>query len=92
LFGRKKTMLASQVLNEFEVVESPLSICTDAYDHGILSSTVCESSRPARETGSPSASKPEGLRCVRGSMFALAFEVAMALCVYGIWEAWRLLR
>lgn len=85
-------MLASQILNEFEVVESPSSICTDAYDHGILSSTVCESSRPARETDGRSGSKSEGIRCVRGSMFALGFEVAMALFVYGIWEAWRIFR
>jgi hypothetical protein len=84
-------MLASQVLNQFEVVESRSTICTDAYDHGILSSTVCESSRPARESDGRSGSKSEGLRCVRGSMFALGFEVAVALCVYGIWEAWRLL-
>ena len=85
-------MLASQILNEFEVVESRSSICTDAYDHGILSSTVCEGSRPARETDSRSGSQLEGVRCVRGSMFALGFEVAMALFVYGIWEAWRIFR
>ena len=85
-------MLASQVLNEFYVVESPSSICTDSCDHGILSSTVCEVSRPARETDSRSGSKSEGLRCVRGSLFALGFEVAMALFVYGIWEAWHILR
>ena len=85
-------MLASQVLYEFDVVESRSSICTDAYDHGMPPSTVCEGSRPARETDSRSGSKSEGLRCVRGSLFALGFEVAMALCVYGIWEAWHLLR
>ncbi len=65
---------------------------TDPYVGGISSSTVREGLRPARETQSRSESKSEGIRCVRGSLFALGLEAAMVLCAYGIWEAWRILR
>ena len=85
-------MLASPALNEFEVVESRSPMCTDAYDHGILASTVCEGLRPTLKTVSPSEEKSEGIRCVRGSLLALGLEAAVALSIFGVWEAWRLLR
>jgi hypothetical protein len=85
-------MAASHVLNEFDVVESRSPICTDAFDRGILASTVFEGLRPARETEGRSGSKPEGIRCVRGALIAFGLEAAVALFAYGIWEAWRLLR
>jgi hypothetical protein len=85
-------MLASHALNEFEVVESRSPMCTDAYDHGILASTVCEGLKPGTETVSASEIKSEGIRYVRGSLLALGLEVAVALSIFGIWEAWRILR
>jgi len=85
-------MSASHVLSEFEVVESRAPICTDAYDCGILASTVFEGLKPARETESRSESKPEGIRCVRGALIALGLEAAMVLFLYGIWEVWHILR
>jgi hypothetical protein len=85
-------MLASHVLSEFEVVEFRSSMRTDPYVGVMPSSTVREALRPARETQSRSESKSEGIRCVRGSLFALGLEAATALCVYGIWEAWHILR
>jgi hypothetical protein len=85
-------MLASHVLDNFEVIESRLPICTDVYVRGILSSTVSEGIRPARKSDSPSRSKSEGIRCFRGSLVALGLEAAMALFAYGIWEAWHILR
>lgn len=33
-----------------------------------------------------------GLGCVRGSIFAVLFEAGAALLIYGLWQAWHLLR
>jgi hypothetical protein len=85
-------MLASHVLEEFQVIESPLPIRTDAYVRRLLPSSVREGLRPAAETESRYSSKSEGIRCFRGSLVALGLEAFMALGVYGIWEAWHILR
>jgi len=85
-------MLASHALDEFEVIEFRSSMCTDAFVRGMPAPGILEGRRLARETGSRSASNSEGIRCVRGSLLALALEAAMALCVYGIWEIWHILR
>jgi hypothetical protein len=85
-------MLASHALSEFEVVEFRSSLCTDATVGKMPVPTACEGVRPAGETGSHSEAKLEGIRCVRGSLVAFCLEAAMALCVYGIWEAWHSLR
>jgi hypothetical protein len=85
-------MLASHAFDEFEVIEFRSSMCTDARVHGISVPGVSEGLRPTRETGSRSESKSEGIRCVRGSLFALGFEAAAALGIYGIWEIWHILR
>jgi|HubBroStandDraft_2_1064218.scaffolds.fasta_scaffold206751_2 hypothetical protein len=85
-------MSASHALNQFEVVKSRSPMCTDAYDHGILASTVCEGLRSPRKAISPSEAKSEGIRCVKGSLLALGMEAAIALSIFGIWEAWRTFR
>jgi hypothetical protein len=84
-------MLASHALSEIEVIESQPPICTDAYDHGMLASTVCEGLRPTLKTVRASKEKPEGFRCVRGSLLAFGLEAAVAFCAYGIWRVWHLL-
>ena len=81
-------MSASRAINEFEVVESRLPICIDANDRGRFASDF----RPSQETASCSSAKSEGIRCVRGSLLALGLEAVTVLFVYGIWEAWRLIR
>jgi hypothetical protein len=34
----------------------------------------------------------EGIRGSKGALTAVGIEVASALCLYGIWQLWRLLR
>ena len=85
-------MLASQVLDQFDVFESRLPICTDADANRTPHFAVGEGLRPAREVVSRSDSRLEGVRCFRGSLVALGLEAVMVLGVYGIWQAWHLLR
>ena len=57
-------------------------------------SVTCSScAQPAEcELQSESWFQARGLGFVRGSIFALLFEAGAALAVYGIWQAWHLLR
>jgi hypothetical protein len=85
-------MLASHVLDQFDVFESRLPICTDADANRTPLIAVREGLRAAGEADSRSRVRSEGVRCFRGTLVALGLEAVMVLGVYGIWQAWHLLR
>ena len=67
--------------------------------HGVIEiGRFCDISRTSAVKGLPSKSgmtmesraSEMGLGCVRGTSLALAFEAAMALGIYVIWQLFRL--
>lgn len=46
-------------------------------------------------TGEPDSypeSEGDGVKCARGSLFAIFIELVAAFCLYAIWRAWQLIR
>jgi hypothetical protein len=64
----------------------------------VLSGTAADSALqlPARakrfEFDRLPESAAEDGSCLKGAGFALGFEVLAALCIYGVWQLWQLLR
>lgn len=60
------------------------AIFTDTFA-GVPATEVRESA-PAKKMNYEADCSTNGLRCVRGFVYAVLFEAVAALCIYGIWR------
>jgi|HubBroStandDraft_1064217.scaffolds.fasta_scaffold108549_3 hypothetical protein len=58
------------------------TVVTSAHHSQALPAEVMLLSEPASEDG----------LCLQGFAYAIGLETATALCVYGAWQAWQILR
>ena len=83
--------MASPVLDRFEYEAFRASLLTG-------SATPASSSSPREisafqdESDYLCESSMDGMNCFKGSLWALGMEAAAALCVFGIWQLWHILR
>lgn len=83
--------MASQVLEEYEVEAFHASARANAY--GAPSWAPEIGGAPAfDEEADLLESKASGFRCAKGLLIALGLEAAAALCFYGVWHLWHILR
>jgi hypothetical protein len=70
---------------EFSVIPDfhLLSELQSSLGNAIVSNTVAETSP---------IPTPNGLKGAKSAMVAIGLEAATALCVYGVWQAWHILR
>ncbi len=80
--------MASQVLSEFQVESSEYVLPGDAISGPIWAPSAFE----VPSLATPLESCAEDGSCVKGFFVAIGLETAMALGLYGIWQAWHILR
>lgn len=84
--------MASPALNHFEVEELKASILSEPHVGPVLATSVCEAFAPTQDSDSLSVPTSAGLKGAKGAMWAFGIEAAVALCFYGIWQLWHILR
>jgi hypothetical protein len=83
--------VASQVLEQYEVEAFHASARANSYAAPSWASAVGDA--PAfDEAADLLESKANGFRCAKGLMVALGLEALAALCFYGVWHLWHILR
>jgi hypothetical protein len=83
--------VASQVLEQFEVDAFHSSAVANAYAVPSWAPSV-DDAAAFDEEADLLESKANGFRCAKGLMVALGLEASAALCFYGMWHLWHVLR
>lgn len=83
--------MATPALGQIKVESSHASLqFTDAYS-GFLPASLQSAAPPStQEAGNLYVSPKAALSCAKGALTALGLETAAVLCLYGIWQLWRL--
>ncbi|MGA2807715.1 MAG: hypothetical protein ABSE87_06240 [Terracidiphilus sp.] len=81
-----------QILEEFEVESFHAAAVAEAYAVPQWAYSVNEARAFEDESEGLYLSGVDGFRCAKGVMVALTLEAGAALCFYGMWHLWHMLR
>jgi hypothetical protein len=84
--------MAGQVLEEFEVESFHASALANSYAGPLWAPSDGRASTFREEADGLYVSRADSFRCAKGLMVALGMEAAAALCFYGLWHLWHILR
>ena len=84
--------MASQILQEFEIESFHASALADTYAAPLWAPSDGEADAFYEEADGLYVSRADSFRCAKGLMVALGLEAAAALCFYGLWHLWHILR
>ena len=84
--------MASGVLHQTEVEAFGVSMPTDSCSLAKLGSSRSEDSAFTSDEDGLYISTAEGLKGAKAALMAIGLEAAAAFFLYGIWQAWRILR
>jgi hypothetical protein len=82
----------SQALYEINVKSSQPFLLRDVLPGTAWTPFEAPARTRARNTDSPFDADAEDGNCLKGALVGLCLEGAMAISLYGIWQAWHLMR